>query len=85
MKLRNPFSGWEALDPQQRTRILKISGLVVGAFALFTLISILSYLFVLFQQVTSFSDCIRARRSYFLTRNACPCIIILPLKRCPSQ
>ena len=45
MKLRNPFSGWEALDPQQRTRILKISGLVVGAFALFTLISILSYLF----------------------------------------
>ena len=45
MKFRNPFSGWEAIDPQRRTRILKISGLVVGAFALFTLISILSYLF----------------------------------------
>ncbi|MBR1406396.1 MAG: DNA translocase FtsK [Bacteroidales bacterium] len=45
MKLRNPFSGWEVMDPQRRTRILKISGLVVGAFALFTLLSILSYLF----------------------------------------
>ena len=45
MKLRNLFSGWEAMDPERRTRIMKISGLVVGAFALFTLISILSYLF----------------------------------------
>ena len=45
MKLRNLFSWWEAMDAERRTRIMKISGLVVGAFALFTLLSILSYLF----------------------------------------
>ena len=43
-KLSNLFS-WAHIDPQRRTRILKISGLIVGAFALFTLLSILSYLF----------------------------------------
>ena len=43
-KLSTLFS-WAHIDPQRRTRILKISGLIVGAFALFTLLSILSYLF----------------------------------------
>ncbi len=45
LKLHKSFPAWSGMDPERRTRILKISGLVVGAFALFTLISILSYLF----------------------------------------
>ena len=34
-----------AMDPERKIRIMKISGLVVGAFTLFTLIAIASYLF----------------------------------------
>ena len=36
---------WTGMDPERKTRIMKISGLVVGAFTVFTLISIVSYLF----------------------------------------
>lgn len=36
---------WTGLDPEQRTRIMKIAGLVVGAFTLFSLIAVLSYFF----------------------------------------
>ena len=36
---------WPGIDPERKARIAKIAGLVVGAFAVFTLIAVVSYLF----------------------------------------
>ena len=43
-------------DPEQRTRIMKISGLVVAAFTVFTLLAIVSYLFTWTSDQSLLSD-----------------------------
>ena len=39
------FSKWSEMPEEKRIRILKVSGLIVGVFAIFTFISVTSYLF----------------------------------------
>lgn len=45
MRLKFRNNPWPGIDPERKARIAKIAGLVVGAFAVFTLIAVVSYLF----------------------------------------
>lgn len=42
---KKPVSFWTGMDEQRKKLVLKVSGLAVGAFALFTLLAVVSYLF----------------------------------------
>jgi len=43
--MRNPFSFWTEMDEDRKDRIIRMTGLVMAAFTVFTLLSSVSYLF----------------------------------------
>jgi len=43
--MRNPFTYWRDLDDEDKEKVRRVTGLIVGVFAVFTLLSVVSYLF----------------------------------------